>query len=647
MKKYFLNTLCMLAATTGALAQTPASTYTVESNEAVKRALNFNDMRDFEDARKGFIATVDTPAIMTDDGQMSYILAGWDFLKADAPHTANPSLWRQSQLNAINGLFEVIPGKVYQVRGFDIANMSFVRTDSGWVIIDVMTTDAVAKAGYDLVKKYIGDFPVKAVIFTHPHGDHYGGIEAIRQGAPNKDFEIIAPEGFMEAAQSENVLAGVAMTRRATYMYGLQIAPSPEGFIGTGLGQTTSRGSKGIAQPTDLISHTGEKRTIDGLEMEFIYAPESEAPVEIMIWFPQLKAFCTAEDMTHNMHNLLTLRGAKVRNGLLWSKHIDEAIKRYGDDVEVSFSSHHWPTWGNERIVGYWEAQRDMYRYMHDQTLHMANRGLTPNEIAEEINLPESLDTLFSCRGYYGTLSHNVKSQYQMYFGWFDGNPANLNPLPPKELGQKYVEAIGGADKVLEIARKAYDNGEYRWTVTLLNNLVFADPDNREARTLLADTYTQLGYQAESGPWRNFYLTGAKDLTEQNPNPYVSSLINDRVISQMDTDMLLDFCAIQISGEKATGKEAVINLRFSDTGEETVLILKNGVLNHRLDRQETEADTNMELSKMDFVGLFFGSADPQELQKAGKLTLTGDIVAIETLRSCVEEAIPDFNIVIP
>ena len=627
-------------------AQKPATEHTIRANEAVKTELNFDDRQDYEDANRGFIASIDGNAVLDKEGKVSYSVEEWDFLKGNTPQTANPSLWRQSQLNRINGLFEVIPGKLYQVRGLDIANMTFIRSDNGWIIIDVTTTDAAAKAGYDLIKKHVADLPVQGVIFTHPHGDHYGGIAAVKEASSKKDFDIIAPKGFMASAQNENVLAGVAMTRRATYMYGLQLQPGEKGTLGCGLGQRMSTGSKGIARPTIEIANTGEKHTIDGVEMEFVYVLDTEAPVEIMVWLPQLKAFCTAEDMTHNMHNLQTLRGAKVRNGLLWSKAVDTAIERYGDRVEVSFSTHHWPTWGNERIVNYWEAQRDMYRYLHDQTLHLANRGLTPDEIAEEMKLPASLASQFNCRGYYGTLSHNVKAQYDLYFGWFDGNPAHLNPLPPSELGAKYVEAIGGADKVLEVAKASYAKGEYRWVATLLDNLVFAEPENKEARQLLADTYSQLGYQAESGPWRNFYLTGAQDLLKKAV-PYTSKLINDGVLSQMDMGTLLDYCAIQLNGEKAGGKEAVININFTDTKEKVMLMLNNGVLNHRLGSQDKKADLTMEIAKMDFVKLFFGRTDLQTLSKMNKVKTIGDTKAIDIIRSTYEPADPNFKIVLP
>lgn len=637
---------CLFATPMSLSAQTAATTHTIEANAAVKEKLNLNNRQDFEDAQRGFIATVDEPAILGDDGKQAYTLKGWDFLKDTAPQTANPSLWRQSQLNRIHGLFEVVPGKIYQIRGYDIANMTFVRTDNGWVIIDVTSANASAKAGYDLIKKHVGNFPVKAVIFTHPHGDHYGGIEAIRQGAPNKDFDIIAPAGFMESSLSENIMAGVAMSRRAIYMFGMQLPPDAKGFVGAGLGQALATGSKGIARPTDEISFTGEKRTIDGLDMEFVYALETEAPVEVMVYLPQLKAFCTAEEMTHNMHNLQTLRGAKVRNGLLWSKCIDKAIELYGDKVEVSFSTHHWPTWGSAKIVPYWEAQRDMYRYLHDQTLHLANKGLTPNEIAEEVQLPASIDTLYHCRGYYGTVSHNVKSQYDLYFGWFDGNPANLNPLPPVEQGKRYVDAMGGSAAVLNIAKTSYDKGDYRWVATLLNNLVFAEPGNKQARKLLIDTYTQLAYQSESAPWRNFYLTGAKDLAT-DITPRASRIVNHNALVQMDMGMLLDFCAVQLDGKKTPGKEAIINLRFSDTKEEASLILKNGVLNHRLNRQEKEPDMRMELTKKEFIELLFGSVSLKELQQKPGVSLTGRMEAVEAIQSCIDAPVPNFNIVVP
>lgn len=613
---------------------------------AQKNCLNFKDSRDFEDATRGFIATWDEPEIKNPDGSTSYTLTGWDFLKEECPKTANPSLWRQSQLNSIHGLFEVVPGKIYQVRGFDLANMTFVRSDNGWIIIDVTTSTASAEAGYEMIKKYIADLPVKAIIITHPHIDHYGGIDGVLKNTSGKETEIIVPKGFLKAAQEENVLAGVAMGRRASYMYGFQLPKGPEGNIGTGLGQTNAVGSKGMPVPTKEISRTGERLSIDGLEMEFIFAPSAEAPVEIMIYFPQMKAFCVAEEINRTIHNLLTLRGAVVRNGLLWSKHIDTAIQKYGKDVEVSFSTHHWPTWGNQNIIAYWTAQRDLYRYLHDQTLHLANKGYTPNEIAGQITLPESMDTLFHCRGYYGSISHNVKSQYQMYFGWFDGNPANLNPLPPVELGKKYVEAMGGGSKVLGLAQISYDNKEYRWCATLLNNLVFAEPQNKRARRLLAETYKQLGYEAECGPWRNFYLTGAQEVM-QDRNKAVIQMVDDKAIASLGEDMLLDYFAIQINGKQAAGKTAVINVHFTDAGKDVVMMLSNGALSHRVNEKVADADLDMEISKMDFVKLMMGTEAVERMESLSRVKFSGNKSALSNVINSMDKADPDFNIVLP
>lgn len=605
--------------------------------------LNYSDRQDFQDATKGYIATWDSPEIRNPDGSISYTLSGWDFLKKECPATANPSLWRQSQLNRINGLFEVVPGKIYQIRGFDLANMTFVRTDNGWIVIDVTTSTSSAAAGYEMVKKHLGDLPIKAVIITHPHIDHYGGIEGIVKNAPNKDMEIITPKGFLKAAQEENVLAGVAMGRRASYMYGFQLPKNAQGNIGTGLGQTNAIGSKGMPIPTKEIAQTGEKINIDGLEMEFIFAPAAEAPVEIMIYFPQMKAFCVAEEINRTIHNLLTLRGAVVRNGLLWSKHIDTAIQKYGKEVEVSFSTHHWPTWGNSEIVKYWTAQRDLYRYLHDQTLNIANKGYTPNEIAEQITLPESIDTLFHCRGYYGSISHNVKSQYQMYFGWFDGNPANLNPLPPSEQGKKYVEAMGGADNVLNIAKTSFDKKEYRWCATLLNNLVFAEPQNQQARELLSQTYKQLGYEAESGPWRNFYLTGAQEVLK-NKSQSLIQMVDTKAIASLGEDMLFDYLGIQINGKMASGKSATVNVHFTDSGKDVVMILSNGALSHRTDEKSDNADLSIEATKLDFVTLMTGGRD---INNASDVKFTGNKDALNKIITSMDKADPNFNIVLP
>ena len=625
-------------------AQKPATEHTIRANEAVKTELNFDDRQDYEDANRGFIASIDGNAVLDKEGKVSYSVEEWDFLKGNTPQTANPSLWRQSQLNRINGLFEVIPDKLYQVRGFDIANMTFIRSDNGWIIIDVTTTDAAAKAGYDLIKKHVADLPVQGVIFTHPHGDHYGGIAAVKEASSKKDFDIIAPKGFMASAQNENVLAGVAMTRRATYMYGLQLQPGEKGTLGCGLGQRMSTGSKGIARPTIEIANTGEKHTIDGVEMEFVYVLDTEAPVEIMVWLPQLKAFCTAEDMTHNMHNLQTLRGAKVRNGLLWSKAVDTAIERYGDRVEVSFSTHHWPTWGNERIVNYWEAQRDMYRYLHDQTLHLANKGQTMLEIAETLRLPPELQRVFSLRGYYGSLNHNAKAVYNYYLGWFDGNPAHLHMLAPVEAARKYVEYMGGADAVLQRARKDFEVGRYRWVAQVLDHVIFAEPDNKAARELAADALEQLGYQAESAPWRNFYLSGARDLRGLPPAvpANAASPVNTQARA-MPAALYFDYLGVRLDGVRAQGKTLDLLIRLTDTQEGWELHLANSVLTaHRADRDRRAP--LLTCTRLQMMALFEGRLTPEQAVQQGLLQ---NAEPVKELLSLLDSFRPDFRLVLP
>ncbi len=648
MKKKILSTMCILVfCGQFGWAQTKASQFTREKNNQVKEYLPFENKDDFRDAERGFIGTIDQPAIKNEDGTVAFELNSWNFLDSEVPETANPSLWRQSQLNKKHGLYEVLPGKIYQIRGFDLANMTFVRSEHGWVVIDVLTTEATAKAGYELVKKHLGDLPIEAIVFTHPHVDHYAGVNGIIENAPNKNIKIIAPKGFFEHAISENAMAGTTMGRRAVYMYGALLPKNAKGTLGSGLGQVNAYGEQGNAIPTVEVGQTGEKHTIDGLEMEFIFAESTEAPTEIMMYFPQYKAFCTAEEMNHTFHNLLTLRGAQVRNGRNWSKTIDEAIRLYGDKVEVSFGTHHWPTWGNKEIVEFWENQRDLYRYTHDQVLHLANKGYTPNEIAEMIKLPGSLDKNFYNRGYYGTLIHNAKAQYQLYYGWYDGNPANLNPLPPTELGKQYVKAMGGAENVLKVARASYNNGEYRWVSTLLNNLVFADPKNKEARELLAKTYDQLGYQSESGPWRNFYLTGALELRQGTNKTVYPLKVTADVLNMTDSEELLDLLAVQINGEKAAGKELVINLFFKDRNEKASLILKNSALTNRVGYQSRKATADITIDKMDFINVMLGNTTLDELIKDKKASVEGSITALSDLLKVSDKSDKYFNIVEP
>ncbi len=430
-------------------------------------------------------------------------------------------------------------------------------------------------------------------------------------------------------------------------MYGRSLPKNEKGNIGTGLGQTTAAGTTGLVPPTREISEEGETLRIDGVEIVFMSVPGAEAPSEIMMYFPEMKAFCVAEEINRTLHNLLTLRGAKVRNGQLWSKYIDRAITECGDQVEVSFSTHHWPTWDNKNIVAYWEKQRDLYRYLHDQTLHLANQGYTPREIAEMIKLPSSIANEFANRGYYGTVSHNVKAQYQMYFGWFDGIPAHLNPLPPVEEGKKYVEAIGGEDEVMKKAREAYNQGEYRWTATLLNHLVFANPKHKPARQLLADTYAQLGYQAESGPWRNFYLTGAMELTEGIAGKGKANSNRARMSQNLSPEMLFDLLAIQINGEKAADKDLIINIILTDTNEQATLILKNGALSNRIGRLHPAPTVTLEGDKQVIYASLMQPENIAANLQAHKLSVTGKLESLKELLSTFEAPDAYFNIIEP
>jgi len=607
-----------------------ATQATQEANAAVLETLPFANQGDWEDARRGFMAKLPEAAITTDDGQPVWDLGKYAFLDdaEKAPSTANPSLWRQERLNNLAGLFRVTD-RIYQVRGLDLSNVSFVVGETGYIVIDPLISAETARAAFSLVREQVGDRPIVAVIYSHCHVDHFGGVKGLitDEQVQSGKVQIIAPAGFMDHAVAEYVDAGNVMSRRASYMFGNLLPNGPRGQIGTGLGKTTSTGEVSLIAPTVHIEKTGHEMTVDGVRIVFQVTPGTEAPAEMNFYFPQMKALCMAENTTHTLHNLYTLRGAQVRDARAWARYIHEAIDLFGDEAEVVFAGHHWPCWGQERAVEYMKKQRDLYKYIHDQTLRLANHGHTMDEIAEMIELPESLRTEFYNRGYYGSVNHNVKAVYQRYLGWFDGNPAHLHPLPPTESSRKYVEYMGGAEAVLARARDSYAAGEYRWVAEVVNHVVFAEPENQAARDLQADALEQMGYQAESGPWRNFYLSGAKELRDGIEKVAVPSPASRDMVKALTLDMIFDFMAVRLNGPKAAGRKLTLNFQFTDTGQEYVLMLDRSVLNHTADRQAEDADATIIMTRETLNDVGAKKTTVLEATLRGDIKMTGRLTA--------------------
>lgn len=632
--------------TADAQGHTAPSRHTVAANAAVAAALPLADRQDFEDANRGLVASDPEVAITTADGRRVWRTADYAFVTGDAPSSVNPSLWRQAMLNGVHGLFEVAPG-IHQVRGYDLANLTIITGETGWILVDPLGSRETAAAAFALATRHLGARPIRALIFTHSHVDHFGGVAGVLPDAASRaGVRIIAPKGFVEEATSENVLAGLAMGRRATFMYGMPLARSPRGHVDTGLGKEPARGAFSIVEPTELVDHTPQPMEIDGVPVVFQYAPGSEAPAELTFYLPDARAFCAAEVTSHNLHNLYTLRGAKVRDALRWSGYIDEALTLF-PDVEVVFASHHWPVWDRVRVRTFLEQQRDVYRYIHDQTLRLANGGATPREIAEQLQLPSSLRTVFSNRDYYGTVRHNAKAVYQNYFGWYDGNPANLDPLPPVDEATRYVDAMGGATAVMERAAAAADRGEYRWAATLLNHVVFADPENADARERLAAVYDQLGYQAESGPWRDAYLTGAYELRHGVQPPIATPAAAADLLLHLPLADFFASMAARIDGPAADGQDATINLTFSDLGETWVLSLKNAVLHAKRGGPVAEADATVTLTRPFLVRLLTGQSGLRELVFSDELQVDGSRMALLSFLRLLERAGDPFPIVTP
>ena len=657
-----ISCICRLAAILSALliaVQVPAAASAVPANAAtaatqaanagVLSSLPFSDKQDFEDAQRGFIARPDKLTIRDAKGKVVWDLESYkQFIGLDrpAPATVNPSLWRNAQLNLQYGLFKVTE-RIYQVRGYDLSNITFIQGDTGWIVMDPLISTETAKAALDLVNEKLGRRPVHAVIYSHSHVDHYGGVRGVVDAADvaSGKVKIIAPAGFLEHAVSENVIAGNAMSRRAVYMYGGLLPRGEQGGVNAGLGQTTSSGTVTLIPPTVTVTRTGEELDIDGVKMVFQMTPGSEAPAEMNTWFPQFKALWMAENTTNTMHNILTLRGAQVRDAQVWAHYIDEAIDLYAGQAEVKFQAHHWPVWGNARIVEYLQKQRDVYKYMHDQTVRLMNEGETGIELAEVMELPPSLQDNWATRGYYGTMSHNTKAIYQRYMGWYDGNPANLNALPPVPAARKYVEYMGGEAAVLTRARADYGKGEYRWVAEAAKQVVFANPDNREAKLLLADALEQMGYQAESGPWRSIYLQGAWELRNGLPQGLPVATASPDVIRAMPPTMLFDYLSVRLDGPKAAGKKLGLNMNFTDLGEAYGLWVENGVLNHG--KPLANPDSTLTLSKQTLDAIQLKQTTMQDAIARGDVKVEGRPGAFGELMGMLVTYPGWFNIVTP
>lgn len=628
----------------------PATSFTQAAQEQVRQSLPFSDRADFDRVEKGLIKRPENLTIKNEDGTVAWQLGDYDFIKAARDvASVNPSLMRQAQLNLSYGLFKVTDG-IYQVRGFDLANTTFIEGKTGWIVIDTLTTPATSKAAYALVSQELGQKPIRAIIYSHAHIDHFGGVKGLvsQEQVDKGEVQIIAPKGFMEAAIKENVMAGNAMLRRATYQYGTLLPKGPNGQVDMAIGKGVAHGPMSIIAPTRLIEGNLQDLEIDGVPFTFQNTPGTESPAEMNVWLPRQKALLMAENVTATLHNLYTLRGAEIRDPLGWSKYINEALHRFGDQAEVMFAVHNWPRWGHEDIVRTLEKQRDMYGYLNDQTLHLANNGVTINQIHERLKVPPELANEWFNRGYHGSVSHNVRAVVNKYLGYYDGNPATLNPLAPEDSAVKYVEFMGGADHLLQMARASFDKGEYRWVVEVVNKLVFADPTNQAARNLQADALEQLGYQAENAGWRNSYLAAAQELRNGVPRdlPTMKSGSPD-ALAAMDTGLLFDYLGVRLNAEKAEGEGFSINLVLPDKNEQYLLELKNSHLNNIKGVQSENAGQTVTIDRADLNRLMLKEVSPVRLVFEGKLKSSGNPLLLAKLFGMLEDFNFWFDIVTP
>ena len=626
-----------------------ATPQTCAHNHSFLDALPFGDRQDFDDASRGFIATLPDVTFRNPEGRVIFSLKDYAFLAHEqVPDTVNPSLWRQARLNMNNGLFQVTD-RIYQVRGFDISNMTIIEGSRGLIIIDPLVSTEVAAAALELYWTHRGRKPVTAVIYTHTHVDHFGGVRGVVDEADVKagNVAIIAPDKFMEEVTKENVLVGTPMIRRAMFQFGAILPKGPRGQVDAGLGKVISGGTVTLIPPTQIIRQPIETHVVDGIEIIFQLAPETEAPAEMHMFYPGLKALNLAENATHNLHNIYPIRGAQVRDANAWAKYLNEARDRFATKSDVVFAQHHWPVWGNGRVLDYLAKQRDTYKYLHDQTLRLINHGHRSAEIAERLVLPKGLEKEWHVRGYYGTFSHNAKAIYQRYLGWYDANPANLNPLPPVERAKKSVEYMGGADAVMARAREDFAKGEYRWVADAMSQVVFAEPDNTAARELAADAMEQMGYQAESATWRNAYLFGALELRRGMMAPVAPARAGRDIVRSLTLDLFFDFLGVRLNGDKAEGKTIVVNWAFPDTSERYALTLQNCALTYLADRHAEAADASVTLDRTVLNRIILREVALPEAMAQGLVKIEGNPMKVAELFSLFDDFTMAFEIVEP
>lgn len=647
--RYIVSSALLLAAIPSAFAQPQTPTLqTVEANRRFAQGLPWADRSEEELATRGFVATRKDPVIRTADGRVAIDLSAYDFAKGAAPQTVNPSLWRHLGLISKHGLFKVAPG-IWQVRGFDISVMTIIEGKTGFIVVDPLTVTEAAAAAMELVKEHVGNKPLVAVIYTHSHGDHFGGVKGVVSQADVDagKVQIIAPAGFMEHAVSENLTAGPAMSRRANFQFGTNLAAGPLGQAGAGIGARLASGTITLIAPTKTIDRTGETLNLDGVRFEFQVTPGTEAPAEMNFFLPDIGALCLSENANVTMHNILPPRGALVRDAKAWAGYLTESQRLYGGRTMVLFNSHGWPRFGKEAIASYISSHRDAYKYLHDQSVRLMNKGFNAAEIAEQIALPDVLAKQWYNRGYYGTMRHNAKAVYQRYLGWYDGNPANLNAWPPEEAGKRYVAAMGGAKAALRLAQTAFDAADYRWSAEVASRIVFANKDDAGARELLARSFEQLGYQAEGMLWRNMYLTGAQE-ARVTPTTSPLSTVSPDFIAATETHQLFELLAIRVDPAKAAGKDVAIAFVFPERGERTRITLRNAVM-----VQEAAVDDPVQatvtMPRVAFLGLIFAGRSPIEMIQAGVMKIEGDIIALQALTSSLDPAGPivPFGIVTP